>query len=205
MEICLVYSPLRKGIPRFSRRKFLRSEPKNPQSLRDSSFQKGAQNIYHIISKMKKSYKITIWITIFILLLITSFLVFKYEVWETDNPKICCNNKCFNLEVADTPESLQLWLMYRKSLPDTAWMLFVFNKTWTYSFWMKNTLIPLAWIRLDSDLRIVDIIKMDPCKTDECPSYKPKSEAQYVLEINQWLISEKWLLKIWDKCELTIK
>ena len=67
---------------------------------------------------------------------------------------------------------------------------------------MKNTLIPLAGIRLDSDLKIVDIILMDPCKTDECPSYKPKSEAQYVLEINQWLISEKWLLKVGDSCNL---
>jgi uncharacterized membrane protein (UPF0127 family) len=50
---------------------------------------------------------------------------------------------------------------------------------------MKNTLIPLAGIRLDSDLKIVDIILMEPCKTTECPSYKPKSKAQYVLEIKQ--------------------
>jgi uncharacterized membrane protein (UPF0127 family) len=94
--------------------------------------------------------------------------------------------------------------MYSESLWDNEWMLFVFGRPWIHSFWMKNTLIPLAWIRLDSNLKIVDIIQMDPCKTEECPSYKPQSEAQYVLEINQWLISEKWLLKIWDKCELTL-
>ena len=153
---------------------------------------------------MKKLSRIIIWITIFILLLITSFLVFKYEAWETENqtPKICCNESCFNIEIADDNESRQLWLMYRESLPDENWMFFIFDKTWTYSFWMKNTIIPLAWIRLDSDLKIVDIIQMDPCKTDECPSYKPKTEAQYVLEINQWLISEKWLLHIWDNCKL---
>ena len=153
---------------------------------------------------MKKSTKITIWIIIFILLLVLSFLIFKYEAGESENqiPKICCNNNCFNLEIADTPESRQLWLMYRESLPDENWMIFIFEKPWTYSFRMKNTLIPLAWIRLDSDLKIVDIIEMNPCKTEECPSYKPKSEAQYVLEINQWLISEKWLLQNWDKCEL---
>ena len=153
---------------------------------------------------MKKTIKITIWITIFILLLIISFLVFKYEAWETENqtPKICCDSTCFNLEIADNSESRQLWLMYRESLSDNNGMLFIFDKMWTYSFRMKNTLIPLAWIRLDSNLKIVDIIKMDPCKTAECPSYKPNSEAQYVLEINQWLISEKWLLHIWDECEL---
>ena len=151
---------------------------------------------------MKKSYKIIIWITFFILILIASFLIFKYEAWETENPKICCNNTCFNLETANTTESRQLWLMYRKSLSDDDWMLFIFEESWIHSFWMKNTLIPLAGIRLDSDLKIVDIIQMDPCKTEECPSYKPKSEAKYVLEINQWLISEKWLLNIWDECEL---
>lgn len=154
---------------------------------------------------MKKNKKIVIWIIVFVLLLIISFLVFKYEAWENENqaPKICCNNTCFNLEIADTPGSRQLWLMYRESLPDDSWMLFIFDKMWTYSFWMKNTLIPLAGIRLDSDLKIIDIIQMDPCKTEECPSYKPQSEAKYVLEINQLLISKKWLLHIWDKCKLT--
>ena len=174
---------------------------------------------------MKKSSKITIWIIIFILFFIISFLSFKYEAWEYETsetktweyktskyktqeykrakePKICCNNTCFDIEIADDNESRKLWLMYRESLWDNEWMLFIFDQVWIYSFWMKNTLIPLAWIRLDSDLKIVDIIQMEPCKSEPCTSYKPKSEAQYVLEINQWLISEKWLLNIWDKCEL---
>jgi uncharacterized membrane protein (UPF0127 family) len=151
---------------------------------------------------MKKSYKITIWIILFFILLIVSFLIFKYEAWETEDPEICCNSTCFNLEIANTPELRQLWLMYRESLWDNEWMLFIFNKPWFYSFWMKNTLIPLVWVRLNSDLKIVDIILMEPCKTKECPSYRPKSEAQYVLEINQWLINKKWLLNIWDKCKL---
>lgn len=151
---------------------------------------------------MKKSSKTIIWIIILILLLILSFLVFKHKVWELKPQKICCNNSCFNIEIADDDTSRQLWLMYRKSMSDNDWMLFIFDKMWTYSFWMKNTLIPLAWIRLDSDLKIVDIISMDPCKTEKCPSYRPKSEAQYVLEINQYRISKKWLLHIWDSCKL---
>ena len=151
---------------------------------------------------MTRTSKIIIWIIILVLLSTASFFFFKHKTGENRNPRICCNNTCFNLEIADTPESRQLWLMYRESLPDENWMLFIFDEMWTYSFWMKNTLIPLAWIRLDSDLKIVDIIQMDPCKTEECPSYKPSSQAQYVLEINQRLISEKWLLSIWGKCEL---
>lgn len=151
---------------------------------------------------MKKTSKVIIWIIIFILFLIISFIIFKYEAGESETPKICCNNRCFNIEIAADNESRHLWLMYRESLSDEDWMLFIFNKMWTYSFWMKNTLIPLAGIRLDSDLKIVDIIPMTPCKTEDCPSYKPRSEAQYVLEINQWLINGKRLLNIWDKCKI---
>jgi uncharacterized membrane protein (UPF0127 family) len=151
---------------------------------------------------MKKSYKIIIWTTLFILLLVSSFIIFKYKAWEDENPKICCNNKCFDLEIANNDKSRQLWLMYRESLSDNEWMLFIFDKPWIYSFRMKNTLIPLGWIRLDSNLKIVDIIKMEPCKTEECPSYTPKSEANYVLEINQSLIKEKWLIQIWDTCKV---
>ncbi len=151
---------------------------------------------------MKRSAKITIWIIIIILILIISFFVFLDNTKKTKLQKICCNNNCFNIEIADTDASRQLWLMYRESMSDNNWMLFIFDKVWTHSFWMKNTLIPLAWIRLDSDLKIVDIILMDPCKTEECPSYKPQSEALYVLEINQSIISVEWLLNIGDSCEL---
>ena len=151
---------------------------------------------------MKKSSKTIAWIIVLILILIIGCFIFINNSWESEPQKICCNNHCFNIEIADNNESRQLWLMYRESLWWDEWMLFVFDKPWLHSFRMKNTLIPLAWIRLDSDLKIVDIIFMDPCKTEECPTYKPAYYAQYVLEINQWLISEKWLLKIGDSCQL---
>jgi len=92
--------------------------------------------------------------------------------------------------------------MHREYLPEENWMLFIFDKMWIHSFWMKNTLIPLAWIRLNSDLEIVDIKLMEPCKTQECQTYTPEKEAQYVLEINQDRIKRKWLFSIWEKCTL---
>lgn len=159
-------------------------------------------NNFMKILNMKKLSKTIILVIIIAVVSLTAFILFKNEILESKTRKICCNNNCFNIEIADDTESRQLWLMYRESLWLDEWMLFVYNEPWPYSFWMKNTLIPLAWIRLDSDLKIVDIILMDPCKTDECPSYKPQSQAQYVLEINQWLISEKWLLNVWNSCEL---
>jgi uncharacterized membrane protein (UPF0127 family) len=158
---------------------------------------------------MKKSKYACIWIICIIAsIALIVLLITTKNSSSTNIIKICCNvetaNTCFDIEIANNDELRSLWLMFRENLPDGSWMLFTYDKPSTYSFWMKNTLIPLAWIRLDPDLKIVDIILMDPCKTQECPSYKPKSEAQYVLEINQWLISKKWLLKIWEKCKLSV-
>lgn len=149
---------------------------------------------------MTKQKKIIIWIIIFLIIFVLSLATFKYktgEFYDKQNKRICCNNTCFNVEIADDEKSRQLWLMYRENLDYDKWMLFVYDNPWIYSFRMKNTLIPLAWIRLDSNLKIVDIKMMDPCKSQECPSYTPKSEAQYVLEINQWIITEKSIL---DNC-----
>ncbi|MDR0650473.1 MAG: DUF192 domain-containing protein [Candidatus Peribacteria bacterium] len=75
--------------------------------------------------------------------------------------------------------------MFRKYLPEDAGMLFIFPTEQQYSFWMKNTLIPLDMLRLNADFQIVDLQEAQPCTTDLCPSYVPISEAQYVLELNQ--------------------
>lgn len=153
---------------------------------------------------MKKQKKIIIRIILFIVFLIAWLVTFKYEAGEFNKEKIkiCCNNICFNVEIANNNESRQLWLMYRENLDDDKWMVFIYDKPWIRSFRMKNTIIPLAWIWLDSNLKIVDIKLMEPCKTKECPIYTSESEAQYVLEINQRIIKEKWLLSSWDKCKI---
>lgn len=138
--------------------------------------------------------------------LIIFFLILKYNIWNTKFTKFCCKEKewdntiCFDVEIADNNESRAQWLMYRETLSDDRWMLFVFDKLEKYSFWMKNTIIPLAWIRMDDSMKIVDIIPMNPCKTDKCPSYIPSNDSMYVLEINQKLITEKSVLKTWDFC-----
>jgi len=50
---------------------------------------------------------------------------------------------------------------------------------------MKNTLIELDIIYLDSYKRVVHICrKVPPCKADPCPSYPSDYPAQYVLELD---------------------
>jgi len=90
------------------------------------------------------------------------------------------------VEVADTPEARGLGLMCRTSLPEGAGMLFVFEESRPWAFWMKNTLIPLSIAFIDSAWRIVDIQDMNPpAPGGEIPIYLSRYEAQYALEVNQ--------------------
>jgi len=121
-----------------------------------------------------------------------------------DQDKICKDNKCFLLEIADNTASRQQWLMYRESLPQNKGMLFIFEEEQRHAFWMKNTLIPLDMIRINKNLEIVDIQTAQPCKQEICQNYIPAWNASYVLEINAWLSKEKWI-EIWDIFTLNLK
>lgn len=75
--------------------------------------------------------------------------------------------------------------MYRRHLGRGMGMLFLFPESDYRAFWMKNTLIALDIIYLDSDRRIVYVhSQVPPCKGDPCPSYPSPVPAQYVLELD---------------------
>jgi uncharacterized membrane protein (UPF0127 family) len=69
-------------------------------------------------------------------------------------------------------------------------MLFVFETSDIYNFWMKNTLIPLDILRIDKRLRVVRILTAQPCKENPCTIYTPEIPAKYVLEINAGLANK---------------
>jgi len=88
------------------------------------------------------------------------------------------------VETATTPDSRMYGLMFRTSLPEHSGMLFIYDKDQPQAFWMKNTLIPLDVIYINSKKQIVSIKTMTPCKTEKCPLYPSDAPAQYVLETN---------------------
>ena len=81
-------------------------------------------------------------------------------------------------------------------------MLFIFDKDGIYPFWMKNTLIPLDMIWVDSSGKVVFIAQnVQPCKSLICPSVVPTVMAKYVLEINAGLCQQMGL-KVGDQLKI---
>jgi YVTN family beta-propeller protein len=103
------------------------------------------------------------------------------------------------VEVPDDLEEFARGLMFRKHLPWNAGMLFAYDDEEPRRFWMKNTLIPLDMIFVDSNSKIIDIKEnVPPCKQEECPTYPSKEPAQYVLEVNAGFVEEKGV-KVGDR------
>jgi uncharacterized membrane protein (UPF0127 family) len=110
-----------------------------------------------------------------------------------------------HIEVALTPEDQQRGLMGRPELAADAGMLFVFDAPRRLGFWMKDTLIPLDVVFIDSGKKIVDIQTMPPCpaEVELCPNYTAKEPALYALEINGGA-AEKMGLKVGDQLQLVL-
>lgn len=89
-------------------------------------------------------------------------------------------------ELADTMEKRARGLMFRDSLARDRGMLFSFPELKPWTFWMKNTKVPLDIIWMDQNKKIVHVETNVPgCHRmdDGCPQYQPVREALYVLEI----------------------
>jgi len=108
--------------------------------------------------------------------------------------KVCFRQDCFFVEMATTPEEWSRGLMNRENLDENRGMLFIFDQEGIYSFWMKNTLIPLDIIWLNQNKEVVFIEKnAQPCKKEICESINPGQKAKYVLEINKGLVDKMGL------------
>lgn len=109
--------------------------------------------------------------------------------------KVEINNQVLYVEVADSPFERERGLMFRTYLPDSIGMLFIFDSSGIYAFWMKNTYIPLSIAFIDENFEIIDILDLEPL--DERPVF-PVKKFKYAIEVNRnWF--KKKNIKVGDK------
>lgn len=85
------------------------------------------------------------------------------------------------VKIADTPESQARGLMFIKSMPDNAGMLFIFSRNQRLNFWGENTLLPLDIAFADEKGYIVNIDRIYPLSRKSVGSNSP---CKYAIEAN---------------------
>ena len=88
----------------------------------------------------------------------------------------------FNVEFARSQAEKATGLMFRERLADDEGMLFMWNTSSLRQFWMKNTLISLDILFIDSDYRVVHI--EESTQKGSLRMISSLLPVQYVLEIN---------------------
>jgi uncharacterized protein len=112
-----------------------------------------------------------------------------------------------DIEIAATEYAREKGLMNRTSMNENQGMLFIFDYPKVESFWMKNTVIPLDMIFVDSNNRIVHIgYNAVPFSEALISSEKP---ALYVVEVNAGYC-KKYNINIgnkiqWERLEEEVK
>ena len=102
--------------------------------------------------------------------------------------KLSAGMHLIDTQVAASPEQRATGLMFRKDMPASEGMLFVFEQATQQCFWMKNTLLPLTAAFVADDGTIVNLADMKPQTTDSHCSAQP---VRYVLEMNQGWFAKK--------------
>lgn len=94
---------------------------------------------------------------------------------------ITVDGNALTVEIADTAESQEKGLMFRKYLPANSGMLFVLKQPRQICMWMKNTFIPLSVAFINAQGDIVNIEHMKPLTENiHCSN----SAVAYALEVN---------------------
>lgn len=113
---------------------------------------------------------------------------------QTDLPRTQLSVGLYKIDaqVAQTPRQREIGLMFRKEMPQSEGMIFVFEQPATQCFWMRNTLLPLTAAFVADDGRIVNLVDMQPMTENSHCSEEP---VRYVLEMNQGWFAKKNIKK----------
>ena len=122
-------------------------------------------------------------------LIIALFLYFLMPMQAAWGGEITLHidNHSIRAAIANTPHSRERGLMHHADLCADCGMLFIFPQPGKYSFWMKDTPLPLSIAFIAADGSILYIAEMQANSTQ---SYSARGDVLYVLEMNKAWFAE---------------
>ena len=104
-----------------------------------------------------------------------------------------------DIELAENNDERRLGLMFRKTMADNQGMFFIFPYDAMQSFWMKNTILPLDILYINSDNEIVTIIEdTTPYAETSYPSTRPAMWSRSPSRWSGWARTRE----PWARCSI---
>lgn len=114
---------------------------------------------------------------------------------------VSINDYRTKVEIADSPQKIQLGLSGRSSLPNNQGMLFLLPSADNYTFWMSKMKFNLDFIFINKDFVVFLAENIPYPKKGENPTIlRPEQKFDKVLEVNQGII-KKAKVKIGDRVD----
>jgi uncharacterized protein len=100
-----------------------------------------------------------------------------------DSQKIFIGGIQVPIEVADTDAERSQGLSGRESLKEGSGLLFIFDMSGTYGFWMRDMRFPIDIVWINENWEVIGVERS--VSPDTFPrTFYPPSPAKYVLELN---------------------
>ncbi|MEA3272096.1 MAG: DUF192 domain-containing protein [Patescibacteria group bacterium] len=146
---------------------------------------------------MNKQY---FFVLILIVMVITA-IILGYLQKQPRHGKVIIGEKEIKVELADTILKRKNGLSNRDNLKGNTGMLFVFNRSGKYGFWMKDMNFPIDIIWIQNG-KIIDVTPNVP-PDDQKAIYFSREEVNFVLEISAGFAEENGV-KIGESVDISL-
>ncbi len=158
---------------------------------------------------MKNKILYTVSIVVLLLVLVSGVFFFEKRQYQKEKDTKALNNQSYvykdcpkfpfskltidkngvisdqeiKIEKACTDEDRERGLSFRKGLDENSGLIFIFDRSDFYSFWMRDMKFNIDMVWLDESFRVVTVVS--DAKADSYPkTFSSEGPAKYVLELN---------------------
>jgi uncharacterized membrane protein (UPF0127 family) len=130
-------------------------------------------------------------LVVFVLLLVGAAAT--YILWPQLQPHatVKIGDGVFITRIADSPQEREKGLSGTRELREDQAMLFVYDTDDKWSIWMKDMNYPIDILWLDSQKKVVYVVKNAPPESYPYEKFTSKEDARYVLELPAGTVGKK--------------